>query len=83
MAAQTPLTGAQRVAKRRAALRAQGLKPRTIWVPAVSAEEFRRRAQRDVRLINAMRSRQDDIDYIQAIQYTPEDDYDWGPEGPP
>ena len=78
-----PLSGAERVAKRRAALRAQGLKPRTIWVPDISAEEFRRRAARDVELINAMQSRGEDIAFLEAIQHWPEDEYDWGPEGPP
>lgn len=43
---EAPLTGAQRVAKRRAALRAQGLKPVTIWVPDVRSVDFRERAER-------------------------------------
>ena len=35
-----PSTGAQRVAKRRAALRAQGLRPIQIWVPDTRAPGF-------------------------------------------
>jgi len=46
MGYEKPLTGAERVAKRRAALRAQGLKPKTIWVPDVNSAEFRVRAER-------------------------------------
>ena len=40
------MTGAQRVAKRRATLRAQGLRPRTFWMPDTATEDFRRRAAR-------------------------------------
>jgi Protein of unknown function (DUF3018) len=43
-----PLTGAERVAKRRAALRAQGLKPRTLWLPDTNSLTFKRRAEADV-----------------------------------
>ncbi|MCY4431366.1 MAG: DUF3018 family protein, partial [Rhodospirillales bacterium] len=35
-----PATSAQRVAKRRAALRAQGLRPVQIWVPDTCAPGF-------------------------------------------
>ena len=43
---QRPLTGAQRVAKRRAALTAQGLKPKTFWLPDVRSEQFQEKARR-------------------------------------
>ena len=46
MGYQKPLTGAQRVAKRRAALRAQGLRPKTIWVPDTRTPEFQEQARR-------------------------------------
>lgn len=42
------MTGAQRVAKRRAALRAQGLRPRTIWIPDTRNPDFKERAGRSV-----------------------------------
>jgi Protein of unknown function (DUF3018) len=48
MGFEKPLTGAQRVAKRRAALRAQGLRPRTFWLPDTQTDAFRERARRDV-----------------------------------
>ncbi len=46
MGYEKPLTGAERVARRRAALRAQGLRPKTFWLPDVSTPEFRERAER-------------------------------------
>ncbi len=39
--------------------------------------------QRDVEAINAFRAESDNLAFIEAIQYWPEDEYDWGPEGPP
>ena len=48
MGFEKPLTGAERVARRRAALRAQGLRPRTFWLPDSSTTEFKERARRDV-----------------------------------
>jgi hypothetical protein len=48
MGYEKPMTGAQRVARRRAALRAQGLRPRTFWLPDVRTDEFKERARRDV-----------------------------------
>ena len=42
------MTGAERVAKRRAALRAQGLRPRTFWLPDPDNEVFKAQAERDV-----------------------------------
>ncbi len=39
-----PMTGAERVAKRRAALRAQGLRARTFWLPDTSTDAFKTKA---------------------------------------
>ncbi len=44
MASTKPLTGAERVARRREALRARGLRPRTFWLPDTQSPEFRERA---------------------------------------
>lgn len=41
-----PLTSRERVARRRAALRAQGLRPKQIWVPDVHSPAFREQARR-------------------------------------
>lgn len=46
MGYEPPKTSAQRVAKRRAALRAQGLKPKTFWLPDTSTDEFKAAAAR-------------------------------------
>jgi len=53
MGFETPLTGAQRVARRRATLRAQGLRPRTFWLPDTSTEAFRAEAARACAAIDA------------------------------
>lgn len=82
MGYEAPLTGAQRVAKRRAALRAQGLKPRTFWLPEITPERRADIAEQCKR-INARASFEEDMAFIEAIRYWPEDEYDWGPEGPP
>ena len=46
MGIERPLTGAERVAKRRATLRANGLKPRTFWLPDTKTPAFKARARR-------------------------------------
>jgi hypothetical protein len=46
MGYERPHTGAERVAKRRAALRAQGLRPKTVWVPDTRTPEFTEQAQK-------------------------------------
>jgi DNA-binding LacI/PurR family transcriptional regulator len=46
MGYEPPKTSAQRVAKRRAALRAQGLRPKTFWVPDTSTPQFREQVAR-------------------------------------
>lgn len=46
MGYETPKSSAERVAKRRAALRAQGLRPKTFWLPDTRTPEFRSAATR-------------------------------------
>ena len=41
----TPIPGRERVARRRAALRAQGLRPKQFWVPDVHSAEFKEKAR--------------------------------------
>ncbi|HYN45218.1 MAG TPA: antitoxin MazE family protein [Allosphingosinicella sp.] len=41
----TPVPGRERVARRRAALRAQGLRPKQFWVPDVHSAEFKEQAR--------------------------------------
>ena len=48
-----PATAAERTAKRRANLRAQGLKQVTLWVPDPDAPGYREKIARDIAAINA------------------------------
>lgn len=52
MGMERPMTGAERVAKRRAALRAQGLRPRTFWLPDMTTPEFQAGIARAIAAIN-------------------------------
>ena len=45
MGIERPMTSAERVAKRRAALRAQGLRPKTFWLPDTATPEFQEEAR--------------------------------------
>jgi hypothetical protein len=47
-----PVPAADRVAKRRAKLRAQGLRPIQIWVPDIHAPGFADEARRQCALLN-------------------------------
>lgn len=67
-----PLTNRERVAKHRAALRAQGLRPKQIWVPDVRSAEFLAEARRQSRIIAERMSRSDDLAFAEALQYWPE-----------
>ena len=48
-----PATSAQRVEKRRAALRAQGLRPIQIWVPDTRAPGFAEECARQAAIVDA------------------------------
>ncbi len=54
-------TGAQRVAKRRAALRAQGLRPRQIWLPDLRDPKVRAEIQADAAALAKQAYRWDDF----------------------
>jgi len=72
----TPVPGRERVAKRRAALRAEGLRPRQIWVPDVNSPEFKAEARRQSQILARHMAKTDDIAFAEAIQYWPPDDPD-------
>ena len=57
-----PSTGAQRVAKRRAALRAQGLRPIQIWVPDTRAPGFADECARQAALADAANRADPELD---------------------
>lgn len=67
--------GRERVARHRAAMRAQGYRLTQMWVPDVSSREFLAQARRDCLLINAS-ARDDDLLFAEALQYWPPDDPD-------
>ncbi|HEV2818592.1 MAG TPA: antitoxin MazE family protein [Allosphingosinicella sp.] len=68
-----PLTNRERVAKHRAALRAQGLRPRQIWVPDVRSPEFIAEARRQSRIIAKRMADSDDLAFAEALQFWPEE----------
>lgn len=73
---QTAIPARERVAKRRAALRAQGLKPKQFWVPDVHSAAFKAEARRQSRLLALAMENSDDLAFAEAVQYWPEDDKD-------
>ena len=80
------LTGAQRVAKRRAALRAQGLRPKQFWVPDVRDPRVLEGIRRSVEIIQADQDENEVIAWIASLHaevMADEPDYDWGSQGPP
>ena len=80
------LTGAQRVAKRRAALRAQGLRPKQTWVPDVRDPKVLEGIRRSVAIIRADKDENDVMAMLASLYdevMAGEPDYDWGPNGPP
>lgn len=80
------MTGAERVAKRRAALRAQGLKPKQYWLPDLSNTRVRAGLAREaehIHRIDAASGVGAFLESIRAETWGDDPDYDWGPEGPP
>ena len=80
------MTGAQRVAKRRAALRAKGFKLKQFWVPDLSDPKIRAELALEAKEINRLDAESDDMDFLESIRaevWGSEPDYDWGPDGPP
>lgn len=81
------LTGAQRVAKRRAALRAQGLRPKQFWLPNLRDPKVRSAIRADAAALAAQADRFEDImaeaEALAADVWEHEPPYDWGDEPPP
>lgn len=68
MGMERPMTSAERVAKRRAALRAQGLRPKTFWLPDTSTPEFKAGVARVCAAINAQWDADPELDaWIDAM----------------
>ena len=72
----TPISSRERVARRRAAQRAQGLRPKQIWVPDVRTPAFREEANRQARAVARASTRTDDLAFAEAAQYWPVGDED-------
>lgn len=62
-----PLSTRERVARRRAALRAQGLRPKQIWVPDVRSPQFRERARQAALAVAGSPHEADDQAFIDSI----------------
>jgi hypothetical protein len=65
---------AERVARRRAGLRAQGLRPRQFWLPDVRSEAFQAEVRRACAAIATSPGYAGDVAFAQALQYWPPDD---------
>jgi hypothetical protein len=62
-----PMSTRERVARRRQALRAQGLRPKQIWVPDLRSPEVRERIRAECEAINRADSRSDDMQFLDSI----------------
>lgn len=68
MGAELPLTSTERSARRRAALRAKGLRPRTFWLPDMSTPEFKAEAARVTAAIDRQWARDKELrDWVDAM----------------
>lgn len=79
-------TSAARTRAWRARMRAQGLKPITIWTFDVNDPAFRARLAEDLRRLGKGDDEQRVLDEMEehfAAAMADEPDYDWGPKGPP
>jgi len=72
MSKHIPLSSRERVARRRAALRAQGLRPKQFWVPDLRRPEVRAQIRREASAIAAS-DREADIRFAESAQFWPED----------
>lgn len=61
------MTGAERVARHRAAKRAQGLRLKHFWVPDLRNPEVREQLRRSVEIINASDRRDGVMEYINSL----------------
>ena len=61
------MTGAERVARRRAALRVQGLRPKQFWVPDLRDPKVREEIARSVEAINRSMAESDDMAFVEAM----------------
>lgn len=63
-----------RVARHRAAMRAKGYRLKQFWLPDVRTAAFKAQARRDAAAMSAQIEQDDDMAFVEAIQYWPEQD---------
>lgn len=71
-----PIAARARVAKRRATLRAQGLRPKQFWVPDTRHPVVRERLEQQAAALAQSAAHWDDIAWAESVQYWPPDDPD-------
>ena len=74
MGAERPLTSTERSARRRASLRAQGLRSRTFWLPDRDDPAFKAQAAAACLAVNQLMAGSDDMAFIDAVRYWPADE---------
>ncbi len=67
------VSGAERVAKRRAALRARGLRPRQFWLPDMRDATVRNEIAAQARRIAANPGFAEDLAFVEAMRFWPAD----------
>ena len=67
MGKQEKLTNRERVARRRAALRAQGLRPIQFWVPDVRDPRFWEKANRQALILAQSDKEREDIAFAESL----------------
>lgn len=85
-AAKAKTSSAERTRAWRQRMRAQGLKPVTIWTVDVNDPLFRARLAEDLKRWGKGRDDRSALDEMEehfAAVMADEPEYDWGPEGPP
>jgi Protein of unknown function (DUF3018) len=86
MNAPARMTGAERMAKHRANLRAKGYKLKQYWLPDLNDPKMQADIKRGIAAINASEDEAEVMAFA-ALNFEEimanEPDYDWGPAGPP
>ena len=62
------ISSRERVAKRRAAMRAQGLRPKQIWVPDLRDPEVQAKIRAQCEALVKSPQYQEDLDWVLAVQ---------------
>jgi len=73
MGVHEPLTSRERTARRRAALRSAGMRPKQFWLLDLRDPEVLARIARECAVIVAS-DQSEDLAFAEALQYWPEDD---------